>query len=101
GDVGVARCPDLWPDSFGHYRRVVWLAQDRDAGLEAEAGRVAARFGLPLTVVDTGTSRLERELERLLAGDRGGPDARSERGPGAGRDRAQAVSGGALARAAP
>src|SRR5215813_2903897 len=77
--LGLDRYPELWPDYFGHYRRVVWLAQDRDAGLEAEAGRVAARFGLPLTVVDTGTSRLERELERLLAGDRGGPDAGSER----------------------
>src|SRR5262249_22647433 len=44
-------------------------AQDRDPGLEAEAGRVAARFGLPLTVVDTGTSRLERELEALITGD--------------------------------
>jgi len=48
---------------------VVWLAQDRDPGLEAEAGRVAARFGLPLTIIDTGTSRLERELELLIAGD--------------------------------
>ena len=78
-ELGLDRYPELWPDYFGHYRRVVWLAQDRDAGLEAEAGRVAARFGLPLTVVDTGTSRLERELERLLTGDRGGPDAGSER----------------------
>src|SRR5262249_51236471 len=78
-ELGLDRYPELWPDYFGHYRRVVWLAQDRDAGLEAEARRVAARLGLPLTGVDTGTSRLERELERLLAGDRGGPDAGSER----------------------
>jgi hypothetical protein len=70
-ELGLDRYPELWPDYFGHYRRLVWLAQDRDPGLEAEAGRVAARFGLPLTVVDTGTSRLERELEALLAGETG------------------------------
>src|SRR6202035_5256301 len=54
-------------DSFGHYRRVVWLAQSRDPALEAGAQAVADRFGLPLTVIDTGTARLERELELLLA----------------------------------
>src|SRR6516165_9941416 len=68
-ELGLDRHPELWPDYFGHYRRVVWLAQDREPGLEAEAGRVAARFGLPLTVVETGTSRLERELESLIHGD--------------------------------
>jgi hypothetical protein len=67
-ELGLDRHPELWPDYFGHYRRVVWLAQDRDPELEAEAGRVAAQFGLPLTVIDTGTARLERELEALIAG---------------------------------
>ena len=65
--LGLDRYPELWPDYFGHYRRVVWLAQSRDPALEAEAEAVAARFGLPLTVIDTGLSRLERELEHLLA----------------------------------
>jgi len=65
--LGLDRYPELWPDYFGHYRRVVWLAQDRTAELEAEAERVAARFGLPLTVVETGLTRLESELERLVA----------------------------------
>jgi len=46
----------------------VWLAQSRDPALDAEAEAVAAQFGLPLTVIDTGLSRLERELEHLLAG---------------------------------
>jgi hypothetical protein len=68
-ELGLDRYPELWPDYFGHYRRVVWLAQDREPALEAEAGRVAARFGLPLTVVETGTSRLERKLELLIRGD--------------------------------
>jgi len=82
-ELGLDRYPELWPDYFGHYRRVVWLAQDRDPGLEAEAGLVAARFGLPLTIVDTGTSRLERELEALIAGDGTwplAPTATKERG---------------------
>ena len=65
--LGLDRYPELWPDYFGHYRRVVWLAQSRDPALEGEAEAVAARFGLPLTVIDTGLSRLERELGHLLA----------------------------------
>ena len=66
-ELGLDRYPELWPDYFGHYRRVVWLAQSRDPALAIEAAAVAAQFGLPLTVIDTGTARLERELEHLLA----------------------------------
>jgi hypothetical protein len=77
--LGLDRYPELWPDYFGHYRRVVWLAQARDPALADEAEAVAARFGLPLTVIDTGTARLERELELLLAGSpqTGSPQASS------------------------
>ena len=67
-ELGLDRYPELWPDYFGQYRRLVWLAQSRDAWLESEALEVAAMFGLPLTVVATGTARLEQELEALLAG---------------------------------
>ncbi len=66
-ELGLDRYPDLWPDYFGHYRRVVWLAQHREPALEAEAHAVAAMFGLPLTVIDTGTARLEHALERLIS----------------------------------
>jgi Protein of unknown function (DUF1638) len=65
-ELGLDRYPQLWPDYFGHYRRLVWLAQSEEPALAAEAVEVAAMFGLPLTVVATGTSRLERELESLL-----------------------------------
>jgi hypothetical protein len=65
--LGLDRHPELWADYFGHYRRVVWLAQSPEPDLAAEAVRVAAMFGLPLTVVPVGTGRLERELESLLA----------------------------------
>jgi hypothetical protein len=66
-ELGLDRRPELWADYFGHYRRVVWLAQSRSADLEAAAADAAAMFGLPLTVIDTGTGGLERELERLVA----------------------------------
>ena len=66
-ELGLDRHPELWADYFGHYRRVVWLAQSRSAELAEAAAEVAAMFGLPLTVIDTGTGGLERELERLVA----------------------------------
>ena len=66
-ELGLDVHPELWPDYFGHYRRVVWLAQSRDPALDAEARAVGAMFGLPLTVIDVGTGGLERELGRLLA----------------------------------
>jgi hypothetical protein len=67
-ELGLDRYPELWSDYFGHYRRVVWLAQSREPGLEAEARAIAGQFGLPLTVIGTGTARLEHELEQLLGG---------------------------------
>ena len=66
-ELGLDRHPELWPDYFGHYRRLVWLAQARDAALDAEAAAIGAMFGLPLTVLDTGTGGLEHELELLVA----------------------------------
>ena len=65
-ELGLDRHPELWPDYFGHYRRLVWLAQDRDAGLDRAAAAIAASFGLPLMIVETGTGRLERALGELI-----------------------------------
>jgi len=65
-ELGLDRHPELWPDYFGHYRRLVWLAQDRDIGLDRAAAAIAASFGLPLTIVETGTGRLERALGELI-----------------------------------
>jgi Protein of unknown function (DUF1638) len=65
--LGLDRHPELWPDYFGHYRRLAWLAQERDPGLEHKARAIAARFGLPLHIIDAGLGGLTRQLE-LLAG---------------------------------
>jgi hypothetical protein len=65
-ELGLDRHPELWSDYFGHYRRLVWLAQEPDPVLEAEADRVAAMFGLPLTRIDTGTGALEAALAELV-----------------------------------
>jgi uncharacterized protein DUF1638 len=64
--LGLDRHPELWADYFGHYRRLVWLAQDRDSELERRARAIAARFGLPLQIIDLGLAGLERELARLV-----------------------------------
>jgi hypothetical protein len=65
-ELGLDRHPELWPDYFGHYRRLVWLAQHRDPALAAAADEIAAMFGLPLRVIDVGVGGLERELARLV-----------------------------------
>jgi Protein of unknown function (DUF1638) len=66
-ELGLDRYPELWPDYFGHYRRLVWLAQEPTPALEAEAQRVAGMFGLPLTRVDVGVGRLESALAALVS----------------------------------
>ena len=65
-ELGLDRHPELRDDYFGHYTRVVWLAQEPDDELRALAEAAAARIGLPLTVVETGDSRLEAALADLL-----------------------------------
>jgi Protein of unknown function (DUF1638) len=64
--LGLDRHPQLWADYFAHYRRLVWLAQARDAELDHRAETIAAQFALPLRIIDVGTSGLERELEALV-----------------------------------
>ena len=66
--LGLDRHPELWPDYFGHYGRLAWLAQERDPDLEQRARAIAARFGLPLQIIETGLTGLERELGRLVSG---------------------------------
>lgn len=64
--LGLDRHPDLWPDYFAHYRRLVWLAQRATTELEEAASRIACQFNLPLTRIDTGTTGLEAALARVI-----------------------------------
>jgi hypothetical protein len=66
-ELGLDRHPDLRDTYFAHYTRVVWLAQRPDDGeLRELAEQAAARIGLPLTVLPTGDSGLERALGGLM-----------------------------------
>ncbi|HET9720096.1 MAG TPA: DUF1638 domain-containing protein [Solirubrobacteraceae bacterium] len=65
-ELGLDRHPELRDDYFGHYRRVVWLAQRAVPETRRAAEWAAARIGLPLETVEVGTRGLERQLERLL-----------------------------------
>ena len=67
-ELGLDRYPELRDDYFGNYTRVVWLAQEPDDELDGLARRAAEVMGLPLTRLDVGTTGLERELERIVAG---------------------------------
>jgi hypothetical protein len=65
--LGLDRHPELRDSYFGHYRRVVWLAQRPTAATRAAAGRAAELLGLPLEERPVGDGGLERALERLIA----------------------------------
>jgi hypothetical protein len=65
-ELGLDRWPMLRDDYFGSYTRVVWLTQEPDDELHALAQDAAARLGLPLTVVETGSTGLERALGDLI-----------------------------------
>jgi hypothetical protein len=66
-ELGLDRHPELRDAYFGHYRRVVWLAQHATPATRAAAERAAASLGLPLEVREVGDDALERQLEALFA----------------------------------
>ncbi|MHB1613448.1 MAG: DUF1638 domain-containing protein [Actinomycetes bacterium] len=65
-ELGLDRYPELRADYFGHYRRVVWLAQLADPRLRAAARAAAAYLHLPLLEIRVGEGGLEAGLEGML-----------------------------------
>lgn len=65
-ELGLDRYPELRDTYFANYSRVVWLAQEPDDELRAQAEQAAASIGLPLTVVETGDRGLETALADLV-----------------------------------
>ena len=64
--LGLDRHPELRDDYFGHYTRVLWLAQRPTPATRAAAGRAAGRLDLPLEIREVGDEALEAQLEQLI-----------------------------------
>ena len=60
--LGLDRHPELRDAYFGHYRKLVYLAQTDDAALDAKAEAAAARLGLAYERRFTGLGGLARFL---------------------------------------
>lgn len=56
--LGLDRYPRLFSTYFGHYTRIMYLAQVPDAGLEAKARAIAGRMGLRFEMEVTGLGGL-------------------------------------------
>jgi len=65
-ELGLDRHPELRDDYFGHYRRVIWLAQRPTLGTKLAAERAAAALELPLEIREVGDAGLEHALEALV-----------------------------------
>ena len=64
--LGLDRFPQLRDDYFGHYRRVVYLAQFEDDALDGKARAAAARLGLTFERRRTGIGGVEDFLTRAI-----------------------------------
>jgi hypothetical protein len=62
--LGLDRHPELLPLYFGHYAKLVYLAQTDDPALDAAAREAAARLGLRYERRHTGYGDLAPALER-------------------------------------
>ncbi|MBV9568411.1 MAG: DUF1638 domain-containing protein [Hyphomicrobiales bacterium] len=62
--LGLDRHPELLSDYFGNYRKLVWLTQAPNAGLERRAEAAAKTLGLPLERRETGLRGIEDFLAR-------------------------------------
>jgi hypothetical protein len=66
--LGLDQHPELFPAYFGHYKKLVYLAQAPRAGAIAEARAIADRMGLAFESRATGYGTLETALKAAVAG---------------------------------
>lgn len=66
--LGLDRHPELLPDYFGSYRRVVYLAQSDDPDLTDRARAAADRLGLAFERRSTGYGELASSIHHAVAG---------------------------------
>jgi hypothetical protein len=62
--LGLHKHPELLADYFGHYTKIVYLAQTRDDALHDKARRAAEKLGLAFEYRFTGYGELASELSR-------------------------------------
>lgn len=62
--LGLDRFPQLRDDYFGHYTRLIYLAQTDDPELCAQAHIAAEKLGLPCFIEKTGMGDLANFLEK-------------------------------------
>jgi hypothetical protein len=65
--LGLNAHPELMPEYFRHYRKLVYLAQVDDAALSAAAEAIAGRMSLAYERRQTGYGDLERSLGAAIA----------------------------------
>lgn len=63
----IDRHPELLEQYFGHYTRLVYLAQTQDPALDRQARAAAERLGLAYERLDVGMGELARFVERAAA----------------------------------
>ena len=68
--LGLDRHPELLPQYFGNYRRLLYLAQTDDADLRARAQAAAARLDLEYAERRTGYGDLVPSLTRFVEASR-------------------------------
>jgi Protein of unknown function (DUF1638) len=63
--LGLDRHPELLPDYFQHYRKIVYLAQTDDAELQRKAAAAAQKLGLRYEYRFVGFGEMASEMKRL------------------------------------
>jgi hypothetical protein len=69
GGLGLDRHPELFPSYFGHYRKLVYLAQAPSPECQEQARAIAVRMGWEFEYRETGYGTLATALESAVRRD--------------------------------